>query len=809
MKVEVLVMSLSETGSEAIAPKWNRWQWQQRGLLLGIILLGVLLAFHDLGVKSWWLDEIIESQIASMRLSEIVIAAPTFQGKLPLHYILGHAAFALGVKEFTSRLPSAFAAVLAIPVIYVTGNRFFGEQTGILSSFLLAISPFHVRYAQEARPYALWMLLSLLFLPLTHVALHKNDMRSWALLGLTALLAFYTDFITIALALAVAITICCLAVGRNPLVNSKTIRRFALVGVAWLILLLPLPGLLRAYNSNFQVTTAVTGILLNPARLLDLVPGYVHFLATYIPGTVAEYSAGAPWLYLPVFLAGVIASWRRQAFELLLLTVWIIVPSLLLSLLFMLTLGYMTPRYLIYILPACLLVTARGITGIVQASKEVAKRLRATDQAEAAKGVHAVASQRQERIVSRASLAVCVSIFSVASISPLSFYYQHDKQAGKEVARYLTEAGLPGDTIILAQASWEETTQYLKLGRIPYPGETLPMLRELCREPDRRVWYVRTNGLYLDDAEVFPWVQLNMEKVRSFSTLDSPEAMQIYRCGPSSRAALEQEIQRLQEVLAASPNDGTALFSLANALSTLGHWAEAIPPYERALKSVAGSKTPGVSQTPGVCPILREMGRAQMGLGYWKEAINAFGQALELDPLAPGIAHDMAEAYRQYLALHGEGGLALGDNLVKELNQPQWEKSAARSFLDAAISHSGKPGMAMQGLTRGSHGGWWGEYTLESNLPYLYSAYVKTQDQGFIIGPLKTSLLHWENADNSLRGGQSGEGSMDWTYLSTVLYLPSHDVLTQTVRIVPGWMSGQGLVWIDDVRLARLPTSLP
>jgi len=84
--------------------------------------------------------------------------------------------------------------VLALPVILRLGRRIGGDAVGIAAVVLLAVSPFAVRYAVEARMYSLLLLLGLLG---AHAVLSVHRHRSWtATAGVAAVSAamLYTHY---------------------------------------------------------------------------------------------------------------------------------------------------------------------------------------------------------------------------------------------------------------------------------------------------------------------------------------------------------------------------------------------------------------------------------------------------------------------------------------------------------------------------------------------------------------------------------------------------------------------------------------
>lgn len=71
------------------------------------------------------------------------------------YYVLLHAWLALGSGEGLIRSLSVLFSVATIPVVYALGARLFGRPAGLLAAWFLAVNAYHIRYAQEARAYAM------------------------------------------------------------------------------------------------------------------------------------------------------------------------------------------------------------------------------------------------------------------------------------------------------------------------------------------------------------------------------------------------------------------------------------------------------------------------------------------------------------------------------------------------------------------------------------------------------------------------------------------------------------------------------
>ncbi|MFC1465339.1 MAG: glycosyltransferase family 39 protein [Candidatus Brachytrichaceae bacterium NZ_4S206] len=125
-------------------------------LLLGsILLLAIVLRFHKIGTQSLWYDEGNSARIAERSLALIVEGAA---GDIhpPLYYIaLKYWRVAFGEDEAALRSFSAVCGVLTVLCAYLIGRDAFGRRVGQVAAFLLAVMPFAIYYAQEARMYAL------------------------------------------------------------------------------------------------------------------------------------------------------------------------------------------------------------------------------------------------------------------------------------------------------------------------------------------------------------------------------------------------------------------------------------------------------------------------------------------------------------------------------------------------------------------------------------------------------------------------------------------------------------------------------
>jgi mannosyltransferase len=131
-------------------------------LFLLILFVGTALRMYQLDGQSFWTDEITSYRNSSGSLSEVVFKPQVNSNIPPLYYLVVHGTLLVGNQEWVLRFPSLIFGVFSIVLLFSILRRWSGQGVALMGSAVLAISPFHIWYSQEMRPYALLMMLSLL-----------------------------------------------------------------------------------------------------------------------------------------------------------------------------------------------------------------------------------------------------------------------------------------------------------------------------------------------------------------------------------------------------------------------------------------------------------------------------------------------------------------------------------------------------------------------------------------------------------------------------------------------------------------------
>ncbi len=170
--------------------------------LVALMILGTILRLHRLGYQSFWNDEIVTWLSAQGSAWNVISQRVENSNIPPLYYLIADAALALrgrlGLEE-AMRLPSVIAGVLSIPLLYVVARPWIGARAALFAAALLTVSPFHVWYSQEARPYVVLLLAALVALACAQQALEHPDRRWWkAAFALAAATTFYLHTVGVA-----------------------------------------------------------------------------------------------------------------------------------------------------------------------------------------------------------------------------------------------------------------------------------------------------------------------------------------------------------------------------------------------------------------------------------------------------------------------------------------------------------------------------------------------------------------------------------------------------------------------------------
>lgn len=239
-----------------------------RLFILSLLVLGLFFRFVNLDRKTFWIDEVhslvraigytkkeFVEQLAARQwvgiedlqryqqltperdFSDTMRALAGNSEHSPLYYLSARLWMQLfGSSVTVVRSLSALFSLLVFPAIYWLCRELFPQpQVAWLAVGLMAVSPFHVLYAQEARQYSLWTAAVLFSSAAVLQALRLKSRWSWVIYATTVALGFYSHLLFAIVLLTHGLYLAILQRGRW----HRTLTHYLLAAVAGLLTFAP------------------------------------------------------------------------------------------------------------------------------------------------------------------------------------------------------------------------------------------------------------------------------------------------------------------------------------------------------------------------------------------------------------------------------------------------------------------------------------------------------------------------------------------------------------------------------------------
>ena len=335
------------------------------------ILLPVLLLLA-LGARLWaltrqpiWFDEAVLACFARLSTWEwLTYLGDTVPGffwiallKAPLPLVLMRGWTSLfGQGELALRLPALLLGVVALVLLYQVARRMIGQRPALWAALLLALNPFHVYVSQQLSEYGLLLCLGLGSM-LLWLSRPEGGGRPWGRAGLNLL-----------------------ALGVHPMGALVPGVQF-LLGLRaprpWRRTTLWLEGVPLALISLYAVLLASrpgeVSLTLGWVQPLGL-SSLTELLRQFLHGglTHGHLALEQPTLLqvlvlvasLALALGGAVSLKRRRSVALVRLLVWALAPPAVVAAASLISGSLWVPRYMIFTLPAWLLLMACGLDAL-------------------------------------------------------------------------------------------------------------------------------------------------------------------------------------------------------------------------------------------------------------------------------------------------------------------------------------------------------------------------------------------------------------------------------------------------------------
>lgn len=262
---------MTQPNTESVSARKVDWV-----ILFVIVAVGAALRFYQLGEESLWVDELFSMKLAAYRDFGEILRAATADSHPPLYFILLNVwCRVFSTSLVAARAFSALLSVVALLPFFLWCRRLAGSFAALIATALMALSPYQLWYAQDARMYSMLILIEgLMAYAVLRLASREGEQKQWNRLSMPALfllspLAINTHFYWIFILAFVG------ALWLLQLLRSRPPRRAPWVALAvWCIwsAAWALPGALQMLDR----TRTGVGIDWIPPLSVDTFLGIMH-----------------------------------------------------------------------------------------------------------------------------------------------------------------------------------------------------------------------------------------------------------------------------------------------------------------------------------------------------------------------------------------------------------------------------------------------------------------------------------------------------------------------------------------------------
>ncbi len=241
-----------------------------------LIVLAAILRFYHLATQEVWLDEAFSGLLVQRPAILPLIAS---ESNPPLYWlILKGFCSVFGNRPEALRALSAIFSAVSVAVVTLYAARVVNRRFALGAGLFLALSPYSLYYAQEARAYSLLILLSLVMLLSCYHAVTKQSRAAVVAFALSVLAAGFTHYLVAFTLLPLALWLIA-RVRQRP--DERSVIRWLLISMAaaaGLCALWAAPSFLRQGTSDPHLWVAdewshVDKFWLVPRSLLVLLLG--------------------------------------------------------------------------------------------------------------------------------------------------------------------------------------------------------------------------------------------------------------------------------------------------------------------------------------------------------------------------------------------------------------------------------------------------------------------------------------------------------------------------------------------------------
>lgn len=288
----------------------NKWSLLILGLL---VIAGAGVRLWNLDGTSLWLDEILQLRCTTQGPGAVWECSPA--NKPPLDYYIQSIIAGQQPSEWRARIHAWAFGVGFLIMMGTLAWRMAGPGFAVAALLAIVLSPVHIRFSQEGRPYSLLLLTEAVFLAALWNICRERRWEKWtAWLGLTAasslaVWAFYMNLIAMGAALICLVMLTCASKPSRAVWGEALKNKRVLIycGASIFVLILVCLPLMQRVSDRFDSAQRIhwQGFsVMRAANFLNIYAcGYDWFMNR----------SGSAWIAAVYCGVGVVGGlWRRD-----------------------------------------------------------------------------------------------------------------------------------------------------------------------------------------------------------------------------------------------------------------------------------------------------------------------------------------------------------------------------------------------------------------------------------------------------------------------------------------------------------------
>jgi len=555
-------------------------------LLAAILWLGAALRVYQLNQDSLWLDEVGQAIVAQQPIVGILKGVQLHHGAAPLDYLITGLIIRITRAEWALRLPSVLWGTLSVYWLYRLGRRLQNPTVGLTTALLLAINPLHLRYSQEVRFYALFVCLTLISTEALWDAWQRPGLRAWALYAGIITLMLYSHYYGGLVLGFHALWVFAAHIQSSHLADRRLPKSSHLTGFVLSAGAALLAFSLWLWFAVFQERGAA--VFAPPTFDRSL------FKTVLLAFGGRSLSTWELWAVLAGI--GLLAGFRRDLKNWLMVAAWVILPLPLVVLIDQRVNYFFDVRQVLFVLPLYLLLVATGAAIWAQAVRGLAHRW----------------SMGKSQLVEKVAMGAITLVLVLTALPQVDRYYRERRDDWRSVGQMLEYNLKPQDMVVLfnvvpyvgyysrraVQQVWParslaDVQQAYAAGQ-PLWVLLTPYLEQIPEAKEIRDWIDRQPSLNFDFGLAMHLHYLHAGKTQSdllqatkqFHLPDRPELWAAFGKALSTieaKADAQRAFECAAKLVTDSHQEASYLFDAANMAYLQGKHSEALVLYDRVL----------------------------------------------------------------------------------------------------------------------------------------------------------------------------------------------------------------------------------